>query len=108
WRAGPAPAGGLPRPAALAVPGRSRVGPLLRSLSDDRELVLLSTLTLLFGFRGLASWLARPIVVGSLLAGLALARLPVNGVVRIELAPIGDFFTALFFTALGALVQIPT
>src|SRR5690606_37267150 len=48
------------------------------------------------------------IVVGSLLAGLALARFPVNGVVRIGLALIGDFFTALFFTALCALVQIPT
>jgi CPA2 family monovalent cation:H+ antiporter-2 len=49
-----------------------------------------------------------PIVVGAFLAGVALARFPVDGIVRAEMAPIGDFFAAVFFTALGALVGIPS
>jgi CPA2 family monovalent cation:H+ antiporter-2 len=46
--------------------------------------------------------------VGSFLAGVALARFPANRLAHSELAPVGDFFSALFFTALGALVQAPT
>ena len=45
--------------------------------------------------------------MGAFLAGFSLSRFPVNGMVRTGLAPIGDFFSALFFTALGALVGFP-
>ncbi len=93
---------------ALAVAVRARGAPLLLRLAEESELVLLGTLSLLFAFLALGSWMGLPTVVGSFLAGVALARFPVNGVVRPELAPVGDFFSALFFTALGALVQLPS
>jgi len=92
----------------LMVLVRAWLAPRLLHLSDDPELVLLAPLTLLFAFLALGSWLGLPTVVGAFLAGVALARFPVNGVVRIELAPLGDFFTPLFFTALGALILPPS
>nr|NIP82052.1 potassium transporter [Gemmatimonadota bacterium]NIQ57684.1 potassium transporter [Gemmatimonadota bacterium]NIU77850.1 potassium transporter [Gammaproteobacteria bacterium]NIX46967.1 potassium transporter [Gemmatimonadota bacterium]NIY11325.1 potassium transporter [Gemmatimonadota bacterium] len=66
------------------------------------------TLAFLFGFIALAAALDVPVVVGAFLAGVALAGFPVNAVVRPQLASIGDFFFAVFFTALGALIGTPT
>ena len=47
-------------------------------------------------------------VAGAFLAGVALARFPLSGMARTQLASIGDFFSAIFFTALGALIGMPT
>jgi hypothetical protein len=49
-----------------------------------------------------------PLVSGAFVAGVALSSFPVNGVVRGQLASISDFFTAVFFTALGATLGIPS
>src|SRR5680860_59475 len=49
-----------------------------------------------------------PLVVGALLAGVALSGFPVDALVRPQLASIGDFFSAIFFTALGALIGVPS
>jgi len=81
---------------------------LLLRVEDEPELVLLAALSVLFVFLGGAALLQLPILVGAFLAGVALSRFPVNGIVRAEVAPIGDFFVAIFFTALGALVRLPT
>jgi Kef-type K+ transport system membrane component KefB len=94
--------------AALAAAVRAWATPALLRVADEPELVLLGTLTLLFVFLALGNRLGLPTVVGSFLAGVALARFPSNRIARPELAPVGDFFSALFFTALGALVQAPT
>lgn len=81
---------------------------VLRRLALDEELLLLVVLSLLFGFLFLADRLGAPLVAGAFVAGVALSSFPVNGVVRGQLASIGDFFTAIFFTALGAALGIPT
>lgn len=91
---------------ALAV--RRWIAPLLLAGGEDEEMVLLGPLAILFVFLGGTYLLELPVVVGAFLAGVALARFPVESVVRNELQPVGDFFAALFFTALGALVQVPT
>ncbi len=91
--------------AALAV--RRWLVPLLSSIRDE-ELVLLAPLAVLFAFLAGAHLLELPLVAAAFLAGVALARFPVRAVSATELAPVGDFFTALFFTALGALVVVPT
>ena len=80
----------------------------LLKIADDAELVLLTTLGLLFAFLALGSWIGLPTVVGAFFAGVSLASFPVNGIVRVEMAPVGDFFMAIFFTALGAIVRIPS
>jgi CPA2 family monovalent cation:H+ antiporter-2 len=69
--------------------------------------VLLGALAILFVFVEAAGGLGLPIVVGAFLAGVSLSVFPVNGIVRAELAPIGDFFVAVFFTALGAVIRLP-
>lgn len=92
--------------ASLAI--RRWLTPLLLAVADDEELVLLGPLAILFVFLGGTYLLELPLVAGAFLAGVALARFPVHAIVRNELAPVGDFFAALFFTALGALVQVPT
>ncbi len=71
-------------------------------------MLILSSLSLLFLFAWGAELLGIPMVVGAFLAGVALARFPVNRIVRSEAAPIGEFFSALFFTGLGALVRVPS
>lgn len=81
---------------------------LLRRISLDEELLLLAVLALLFIFLFAADRLAVPLVAGAFLAGLALSSFPVNGVVRGQLSSISDFFTAVFFTALGASLGIPS
>lgn len=81
---------------------------LLRRISLDEELLLLAVLALLFVFLFLSSALGIPLVAGAFVAGVALSAFPVNGVVRGQVTPIADFFTAIFFTALGATLGIPT
>lgn len=93
---------------ALALVVRAWATPALLRVADETEPVLLGTLTLLFVFLALGYRLGLPTVVGSFLAGVALARFPANRVARPQLASVGYFFSALFFTALGALVRVPT
>ncbi len=79
------------------------VTPRLLRLAHDEDLTLLVALATPFLFVALARALGLPGVVGAFLAGVSLARFPVNVVVRPQLQSIGDFFAAIFFTALGAL-----
>ena len=83
------------------------VAPRLARLDGDDESLLLATLALLFAFIGLASILGLPVVVGAFFAGVGLSGFPVSGVVRPQVASVGDFFSAIFFTALGALIGVP-
>lgn len=92
--------------ASLAA--RRWLAPLLLRAAADEEVVLLSALAVLFVFVGASDLLGLPLVVGAFLAGVSLSRFPVYGIVRAELAPLTDFFTAIFFIALGALVGIPS
>ena len=92
----------------LAAASWRWLSPVMARLDGDDEALLLATLALLFGFIGVADWLGLPLVVGAFLAGVSLSGFPAGAIVRPQLASIGDFFSAIFFTALGALVGIPT
>lgn len=83
------------------------ISPLLLRLGRETELLLLGALTILFAFIGIGYQAGLPLVTGAFLAGVALSPFPVNGVLRPQLSPIGDFFNAVFFTALGAIIPIP-
>jgi Kef-type K+ transport system membrane component KefB len=82
--------------------------PRIAALDGDEETLLLATLALLFAFAGLAAWLDLPLLVGAFLAGVALSGFPARSIVRPQVASVGDFFSAIFFTALGALVGVPS
>jgi len=73
----------------------------------DEESLLLVVLSSLFIFAGGARFLGLPPVVGAFFAGFSLSSFPLNGVARGALASLSDFFLAIFFTALGALIVIP-
>jgi CPA2 family monovalent cation:H+ antiporter-2 len=74
---------------------------LILRLERDQETLLLVVLATLFGFLGLAHGLGVPVVSGAFLAGIALSRFPVSGLVRGQIASLSDFFLAVFFVTLG-------
>lgn len=81
---------------------------LILTLELDEESLLLVVLAILFAFTGLAFWMDVPLVVGSFFAGVALSGFPVNGVVRGQLISLSNFFLAIFFVSLGAILVMPT
>jgi CPA2 family monovalent cation:H+ antiporter-2 len=81
---------------------------LVRRLARNEEGLLLAVLGILVVFLGVSDVLGIPLVVGAFLAGLSLSPFPVNGLARGQVEPIADFFSALFFTALGAFLVTPT
>ncbi|MGH7457687.1 MAG: cation:proton antiporter [Longimicrobiaceae bacterium] len=86
-----------------------RLAPFLASrLHQDEEAMLLAALAILFVMAGLSYALELPLVAGAFLAGVALSGFPVSGLVRGPLSSLSDFFLAIFFTALGALVSVPS
>jgi Kef-type K+ transport system membrane component KefB len=83
------------------------VTPRLVRLRADGEVLLLAVLTILFLFLAIAHLLALPLAAGAFLAGVALSRFPVGGILRGQLTSVRDFFGALFFLALGGLLAPP-
>ena len=73
------------------------------------ESMLIGTIALLLLFLGAAEFLGVSIVVGAFAAGVAVQHDPVryNGVIN-GLGSINDFFAAIFFITVGALVTVPT
>src|SRR5690606_24793194 len=98
--------GGTIALAALAYALLSWVAPTLERLDDEDEVMLVVLLAVLFAFVGLADLLALPIVTGAFLAGVALSRHPLSGMARTLLGSIAEFFSALFFLSLGALIGV--
>jgi Kef-type K+ transport system membrane component KefB len=82
--------------------------PLLLRVQAEEEVLLLGALGVLFVFIGLAHLLALPLAAGAFLAGVTLSPFPIRGIVRGQLSSVADFFTAIFFLALGGLLVLPT
>ncbi len=80
---------------------------LVRRMKPDEESLLLWLVAVLFCFVGIAFVLGLPPIVGAFAGGFAFSAFPLNGLVRGQLSSLSDFFHALFFVALGALVGIP-
>lgn len=73
----------------------------------DDELLLLTFLAILFTFTGIAYQMQLPPVAGAFLAGFSLSGYPINGIVRGLIHSLTDFFLALFFITLGAVITVP-
>jgi len=80
---------------------------LIERCGGDEESMLLTVLTFLFLFLGAAELAGLPVVIGAFLAGYAFSSFPVSGLVGSLLQSLTDFFRAIFFVALGALVTLP-
>lgn len=107
WTDALAPAGAVAALGLASLAARRWLAPLFLRVADEEELLVLGALAVLFAFMGAGAALRLPLVVGAFLAGVALSRFPVEEVVRVELSPVGDFFTAVFFVALGAVIGVP-
>ena len=86
---------------------RSIIPSLIKRMKPDEESLLLWLIAVLFCFVGLASLLQLPPIIGAFFGGFAFSAFPLNGLVRGQLSSLSDFFQALFFVTLGALVGIP-
>ncbi|MFB6143799.1 MAG: cation:proton antiporter [Candidatus Nanohaloarchaea archaeon] len=87
---------------------RSQVFSNLEKLTGgSRELTMLSALASLTAFIGLGELLGTSIVVSAFAAGLSMAKFPQNTEVLETVGPLKDFFSAIFFVSLGALVTVP-
>lgn len=84
------------------------LSPRLAALRKEPEPLLLAALALLSVFITLALLLDLPLAAGAFLAGVALSPFPVRGIIRGQLTSINDFFSALFFIALGGLILPPS
>ncbi len=76
--------------------------PLITRWATNDEVRLLCVLAVLFSFMGLAGLLNLPVIAGAFLGGLALSTFPAEALIRSQLKSLEDFFSAAFFTALGA------
>ncbi len=82
--------------------------PLAVRLHAEEEAFLLAALGVLFAFVGLADALRIPLAAGAFLAGVAVSRFPMSGLIRGQLSSFSDFFTAIFFLALGGILAPPS
>lgn len=80
---------------------------LVFKFKPDEENLLLWLVAVLLGFVGVASWLGLPLIAGAFAGGFVFSAFPLNGLVRGQLSSLVDFFHAMFFVALGALLGVP-
>lgn len=92
---------------ALGV--RNYLFPWLFELSDSsEELMLLSGISILAGMIAISEMAGISIVVGAFFAGIAFSRFPYNIELVESMESLKDFFAAILFFSLGALVAFPT
>ena len=81
---------------------------LAKLAEGSRELLMLSSLSLLTGFIYISEILGLSMFVGAFSAGIAVARFPHNMEIIDTMGSIKDFFAAIFFVVLGALLSVPS
>lgn len=80
---------------------------LIEHMGKTREMYILISASILLVFSALSEILGLTIVVGAFAAGLALSKKPYNQEVVQTIGSLKDFFSAIFFVSLGALVVLP-
>ncbi|MDE0835847.1 MAG: cation:proton antiporter [Akkermansiaceae bacterium] len=80
---------------------------LVFRFKPDEENLLLWLVAVLLAFAGVASWLDLPLIAGAFAGGFVFSAFPLNGLVRGQLSSLVDFFQAMFFVALGAILGVP-
>ena len=91
-----------------AVLFRYRAFPVLARQAGSEEEIMLLSLTVLTGFVGFTELAGVSTVVGSFAAGIAVSKYPENLEIADTVGSIKEFFSAILFVSIGALVQVPT
>lgn len=82
---------------------------LSKLAEGSQELMLMTSISVLIGFLAAAEFIGLSIVVGAFVAGLAIKRDTTSHLGMLNgIESIKDFFAAIFFVTIGALVSIPT
>lgn len=82
---------------------------LVRAADGGDELVLMGSISILISFMAVAEFVNISVVVGAFAAGLAIRSDGAESLgVRNGIESIKDFFAAIFFVTIGALVAVPT
>ncbi len=76
------------------------------SVAKSVELLFLTAITWCFAFTSLALLLGFSVVIGSFLAGVALASSPYHLQIQGKIKPLRDFFLVLFFVYLGLQTKV--
>lgn len=74
----------------------------------SRELMMLLSITVLAGFLGATEFLNTSLAIGSFAAGLAVSKYPHSSEILDTTGSLKDFFSAIFFVSLGALLTVPS
>lgn len=75
---------------------------------SSRELMMMLSITVLAGFISIAQYFNTSIAIGSFAAGLAVSKYPYGSEILDTTGSLKDFFSAIFFVSLGALLSVPT
>lgn len=81
--------------------------PLLRAIAKSHELLFLTAISWCFAFALFANQLGYSVAIGAFLAGVSFAYFPFNIEIAGRMQSLRDFFTIIFFTALGMQLAIP-
>ena len=80
---------------------------LAEMVEGSQELMMISSLAVLSLFLGSSQLLGLNMVVGAFAAGISVAKFPHNMEILDTTGSLKDFFSAIFFVSLGALVTFP-
>lgn len=92
----------------MAVGVREIAPKLIERIRNDREVLLLISMSVLLVFTSAAQFLGVSIVVGAFAAGVGLSRYPYSVELLEMVGSLKDFFAAVFFVSLGALLSWPS
>ncbi|NNF37274.1 MAG: cation:proton antiporter, partial [Gemmatimonadetes bacterium] len=90
---------------SVVAAGRILPGPF-RWIARSPDAILVWSLALCFAMIVAAKSLSLSLELGAFLAGVSLAQLPYNQDLRRRVAPLVDFFLAVFFVSLGAAMDV--
>lgn len=92
----------------VAVVSREFLPEVISARERDQEAAVLASLAALTLFVAMADFAGLPMIVGSFAAGLSLAKFPFNEETIEFVQPLKDFFSVVFFVALGSLIGFPS
>ncbi|MFH1849669.1 MAG: cation:proton antiporter [archaeon] len=88
------------------VSGRYIFDPIFKLGAKSTEILFLLSVSVCFIFSFLGHLLGLSVAIGAFLAGVTIANLPYNLEIASRVKPLRDFFSTLFFVALGMQLSI--
>lgn len=87
---------------------RNTIFSKIARLASSEEMLMLIALTILTLFVGVGEILGLSMVLGAFTAGIAVSKFPENIEIMDSIGSLKDFFSAILFISLGALVSSPS